>query len=142
MRAKVTVGVTIILSFLFSDWVALIAQNHPARVGILLGVGLVVAGAVWLLSTGRTPVVLLGVLLAGGGFGWVQGLDARDHELGSYCRYGAQNKAELDRCMSHVTTDDIDELDTHAADFGRGVTSECGPDSGPYCAEEAKSNGP
>jgi hypothetical protein len=134
---KVAAVVALIAAALLEEWIALVAQNHPARVGILLGVGLLVAGGAWLLGA-HTTLIVVGFLLAGGVIGWIQGLDARDHELGDYCRYGARNEAELDHCMAHVTTDEIDGLDTPAAEFAREATNECGRGSGPYCAEVAK----
>ncbi len=42
--------------------------------------------------------------------------------------------------MSHVTNDDINNLDTQAARFGRGDTSNCLADAGPFCADASKWN--
>jgi hypothetical protein len=42
--------------------------------------------------------------------------------------------------MSHVTTDDINKLDTQAARFARGETSDCLENSGPYCEDAAHWN--
>ena len=134
---KVAAIAAVVAAALFEQWIALVAQNHPTRVAILLGVGLLVVGAAWLLQS-RATLVVVGFLLAGGVIGWIEGLDARDHELGDYCKYGARNEAELDDCMADVTTDDIDELDTPAAEFARESTNDCGRGSGPYCAEVAR----
>jgi hypothetical protein len=68
------------------------------------------------------------------------GLRGRDYYLRLYCDYGAQSAAQHAGCMSHVTTDDINELDTQAARFARGETSECLEDSGPYCEDAAQWN--
>src|SRR5687768_518028 len=135
--SKVAAVVAFVAAFVLEEWVAVVAQNHPARVGILLGIGLVVAAGAWLAGS-RLTLIVVGFLLAGGVIGWIQGLDARDHELGDYCKYGARNEAELDHCMKTVTTSDIDELDTPAAEFARGSTDDCGRGSGPYCAEAVR----
>jgi hypothetical protein len=42
--------------------------------------------------------------------------------------------------MSHATSEDINDLNTHAAQFGRGETSECLDDAGPLCAGAARWN--
>jgi hypothetical protein len=128
----------VIVAGLFEEWVYPTAQNHPGRVAILLGIGLLLAGLVWFVTPdGSRAWVWVTFALAAGGFALVRGLDARDHELGTYCKYGAKTKAQLDHCMPHVTTEDIDELDTPGARFARGETRECGRGSGPYCAEAA-----
>ncbi len=65
---------------------------------------------------------------------------ARNHYVRPYCLYGAKSQAQLDGCMSHVTNDDINNLDTQAARFGRGDTSNCLADAGPFCADASKWN--
>jgi hypothetical protein len=140
VRTKLGVAAAVIPAYVLGQYLRMIAENHPWRIAIVLAFAVVLAAGVWLLSSSRRWPTVAGIFVLGIVFGLVAGLDARDHELGSYCKYGAKNHAELERCMSHVTTDDIDKLDTHAARFARGVTSECGADSGPYCAEAAKFN--
>ncbi|HEX8053363.1 MAG TPA: hypothetical protein VF517_10245 [Thermoleophilaceae bacterium] len=134
----IVIGVVLLLAALFEVWVELIAQNHPWRVAIVGGVVFLLVGAILFLWPSG-PLITLTLLLAGA-WAWalVAGLDARDHELGYYCRYGAQTQTELDRCMSSINTDEIEELDTPAARFAVGVRTECGPGSGRFCREAAK----
>ena len=123
---------------LFEQWVDLAAQNHPWRVAIVGTIVLVLGGAVLFLFPSG-PLIAIGAVLAGAwAIGIVAALDARDHELGYYCKYDAKSQAELDECMSSVTTDDIEKLDTPAARFARGETLECRRGSGPYCADAAE----
>src|SRR3954447_9458146 len=70
-------------------------------------------------------------------FGWVQGDQSRTSYLGVYCKYGAVSRAQLNGCMKHVNSDDIDDLETPAARFARGELDECATDSGPFCGEAA-----
>ena len=132
------VVIAIILGALFEEWLALVTQNHPWGVAIVGGVLLLVAAAVLFLF----PSAWLIGFTAAIGISWViglfSGLDARDHELGYYCKYGAQTQAQLDDCMGSVNTDDIDKLHTPAAEFAHGVRTDCGPGSGPFCPEAAK----
>jgi hypothetical protein len=60
--------------------------------------------------------------------------------LRAYCLYGSRSQAQLDGCMSHVTTDDINRRDTQAARFARGDTSDCLEDAGPFCERAAQWN--
>jgi hypothetical protein len=138
--SKLVVGAAIVAALVFQEYVRIVAENHPWRVGILLAVAAAIGAGIWLLSSSRAWPMAAGILLVAVGYGLVAGVDARDHELGHYCRYGAKSQAQLDGCMSHVTTDDIDKLHTRAADFARGWTSECAAGSGPYCAEAARTN--
>jgi hypothetical protein len=131
----------ILAAALFEEWVAIKAQNHPWRVGIVGGIALVPTGLVLLLFPQRRLMALAAVVFGAWGIGMVSGLDARDHELGDYCRYGAASQAELDACMKRVDTHEIEELDTPAARFARGETNVCGPSSGRYCAEVARDRG-
>jgi hypothetical protein len=128
----------IIVASLLEGWLELIVQNHPWGVGIGGGVVLLVAGAVVFVFPSGPLVGGLAAL----GLSWfvalVGGLDARDHELGYYCRYGAQDQKQLDDCMGSVTTDDIGKLDTPAARFAYGEITKCGRGSGPYCPEAAR----
>ena len=50
-----------------------------------------------------------------------------------YCSYGAVSEAQLEGCIEHVSVEDIDELDTNAAEFARGELDDCRPDAGPFC---------
>jgi hypothetical protein len=113
------------------------AENHPIRVGIFIGVLLLLVGLIWLFSEGGQALVA-GVFVFALGFGWIEGWDNRDNYIDPYCRYGAKSQAQLDGCLSHVNSDDIDKLHTNAARFARGSTDRCGADAGPYCAAEAK----
>jgi hypothetical protein len=122
------------------DWVRLATQNHPVRVGVVGGVALLVALMVLFVASSRALTLAVAFLFGAWGIGLVAGLDDRDHMLGYYCRYGADSRAQLEGCMKHVNTDDIDALDTPAARFARGETSTCGAGSGPYCAEAASRN--
>lgn len=131
-------GATLVAAGLLEDWIRLEAQNHPVRVGVVGGVALLVTLVVLLLASSRTLVVAAALVFGAWGLGLVSGLDDRDHELGDYCRYGAASRAELDRCMRRIDTDEIGELDTPAARFSRGETNDCGPASGPYCAAAAR----
>lgn len=83
------------------------------------------------------PVAIVATLAAWGFFG---GNNARNHYVRPYCLYGAKSQAQLDGCMSHVTSEEINDLDTQAARFGRGDTSDCLDDSGPFCADASKWN--
>jgi hypothetical protein len=138
MRTAMVIGAVVFGGATGEVLVAPRAENHPIRVGIVLGVLLLVVGLVRLVSEGRHTVVAL-VFLGGLGFGWFVGWDNRDNYIDPYCRYGAKSQAELDSCLSHVNSDDIDELQTNAAQFARGTIDECRDDAGPYCAAEAKS---
>jgi hypothetical protein len=88
----------------------------------------------------RSWVAPVAILAAFATYGFVDASRARDNYVRPYCLYGAQSHAQLDGCMSHVTSDDINDLDTPAAQFGRGETSDCLEDSGPYCADASKWN--
>jgi hypothetical protein len=132
------IGAVLIGAGLLEGVFELHAQNHPWRVGILGGVALLLTGLVLLVFPSRTLKITAVLLFGSWGIGYIAGLDARDHELGYYCRYGAASQAELDACMKRINTDEIDELDTPAARFARGETHECGRGSGPFCAEAAR----
>jgi hypothetical protein len=54
-------------------------------------------------------------------------------EVSDYCAYGAVSQAQLDGCVDHVGTDDIDRLDTNAARYARGELDKCLADAGPFC---------
>ncbi|HEX8645653.1 MAG TPA: hypothetical protein VF715_02055 [Thermoleophilaceae bacterium] len=138
MRSTFAVFVVAFVGYVVEDLVRQVAENHPLGVGIVGAVAvLLLAAIVFLLAPNAWMAAV--ALVAGAWFiGLVAGLDARDNELGDYCRYGARSAGELDRCMSSVTTDEIGELDTPAARFARGWTDVCGQGSGPYCAEVAR----
>ena len=138
MQRWLAIGAAAIAAGLLEEAIRLAAQNHPWRVGIVGGVALLVAGLVLLLFPSRTLIVAAAFLFGAWGVGLVVALDDRDHELGYYCRYGAQSRAELDACMRSVDTDEIDRLDTPAARFARGETTVCGPGSGPFCRGAAR----
>lgn len=140
MRTKLIIAAAVIPAWVLQGYLRIVAENHPWRIAIVLAFAALLGAGVWLLTSGSHWPMVAGIFVLGVVYGLVAGLDARDHELGSYCKYGAQTKAQLDGCMSHVTTDDIAKLDTRAARFARGETSECGAGSGPYCAEAAKTN--
>lgn len=122
---------------LIAEAVRPLAANHPWRVLILLagasvmgfGLSLTMAGARSLM-TGALVLVF-----AGCAWGLISGWDDRDNYLQPYCRYGAASTAELERCLARTRSDDIDRLDTPAARFARGETTECGRDAGPLCRE-------
>src|SRR5215208_4729030 len=114
MRTAMVIGAVVFGGATGEVLVAPRAENHPIRVGIVLGVLLLMVGLVWLVSEGRHAVVAL-VVLGGLGFGWFEGWDNRDNYIDPYCRYGAKSQAELDSCLAHVSSDDIDELQTNAA---------------------------
>ena len=132
----------ILAGALMEEVVALWTQNHPWRVAIAGGIALVPTLLVLLVFPSRLLIVTAVLVFGSWGIGYVSGLDARDHELGYYCRYGASTQDELDGCMKRINTDEIDELDTPAARFARGETHECGRGSGPFCAEAARDNTP
>jgi hypothetical protein len=138
MRTAIVIGAVILGGATGDTFVAPRAENHPIWVGIVLGVLLLMIGLVWLGSEGSLAMIVSLVFLGGLAFGWIEGWDNRDNYVGPYCRYGATSKGELDSCLSHVNSDDIDKLHTNAAKFARGVIDECRADAGPYCAAEAK----
>jgi hypothetical protein len=86
---------------------------------------------------GSAPAVILVVFAV---LGFQSGYTTRDRYIRPYCLYGARSDAQLAGCMSHVTSDDIDAVDTQAARFARGETSDCLADSGPFAAPAAKWN--
>jgi hypothetical protein len=139
MRSAVVIAAIVFGGATGATFVAPQAENHPIRVGIVLGVLLLMVGLVWLVSEGWLAVTVAVTLLAGLGFGWIEGWDSRDNYIDPYCRYGAKSQAQLDGCLSHVRSGDIDKLHTNAADFARGTIDECRDDAGPFCAAEAKS---
>jgi hypothetical protein len=128
----VAVGLTFV-----EDLVAGPAEHHPWRVTfVLAALGLVVACAWFIAGSWAAPLL---ALLGAAGFSLVSGWDARDNYLTPYCSYGAKTQAELDSCLETVESEEIDALDTPAARFARGETTECGAGSGPFCAEAAGS---
>ena len=54
-------------------------------------------------------------------------------EVAAYCSYGAVSEAQLNGCIDHVTESDVADLNTNAADYGRGELDQCLSDSGPFC---------
>jgi hypothetical protein len=140
VKVSPLIFISIVIAYVFGEYLKLIAENHPWRVGVPVALAALIGAALWFLAGRTTWVIVTATFILGSVYGLVAGLDARDHDLGDYCKYGAQSQAQLDGCMGHVTTDDIDRLHTPAARFARGETSECGRGSGPYCAEAAKSN--
>jgi hypothetical protein len=140
MKGWLVIGAAVLAGVLIEETVSLEAQNHPWRVGAVGGVALLAAALVLFVFPSRVLIGAAALVFGAWAIGLVAGLDARDHELGYYCRYGAASRAELDACMKRVDTEEIAELDTPAARFARGETSDCGPGSGPYCAEAAREN--
>jgi hypothetical protein len=130
--------VLILLAGIFEMWIELVAQNHPWGVGIVGGVLLAVLALVVFLYPSGWLKLGLAILAGGWAFALVAGLDSREKELSYYCRYGAQSQAQLDGCMASVNTHDIQELDTPAARFAYGETTDCGRGSGPFCPAAAK----
>ena len=146
------------------DYVQLKAQNNPSEVGARVALAVVVVAGTWYwqesrrdalryvphdppiraadtrLHPNRAWVAPVAILVIAAAMGWLTAHDARDNYLRYYCEYGAKSSAQLDGCMEHVTTEDVNKLDTQAARFARGETSECGPDSGPYCENASKYN--
>lgn len=88
----------------------------------------------------RSWVAPVAILCVAAIWGAAAGSRTRDNYVRPYCMYGAQSQAQLDGCMGRVTADDINRLDTQAARFARGDTSECLDDAGPFCADAAKWN--
>ena len=132
------------------------AENHPWGVGFLVALCIATAFAhYWwqdLRARPRFPyrtrpedprrawVAPVAIVLVACVWGVGLGARARDNYLRPYCMYGARSAAQLDGCMAHVHTDDIDPLDTQAARFARGETNECLADAGPYCASASRWN--
>jgi hypothetical protein len=56
-----------------------------------------------------------------------------EDEVSAYCHYGAVSEAQLNGCIDHVGTEQIDRLDTNAARYARGELDECLADAGPFC---------
>lgn len=139
MIAKLLFGASIVVGLIASESVRPFAENHPWRVALLLAAVAALAGLAFLAQVvlSEAPNLLwIGpalLLLGGGGWGLVEGWDARDNYLTPYCEYGADTAAERDRCLETVHSDDIDELDTPAAEFARGETSECAAGAGRLC---------
>ena len=104
----------------------------------MLGLLLFIIGLVWLVAEKSLAVTVALLVLGGLGFGWIEGWDNRDSYIDPYCRYGAKSQAQLDSCLSQVNSEDIDKLDTNAAEFARETIDECRDDAGPFCAAEAK----
>jgi len=88
----------------------------------------------------RSWVAPVAIVLVFAGYGAFDAHNARDNYVRPYCLYGAQSQAQLDGCMSHVTSEDINALDTQAATFAAGQTSDCLDDSGPFCEQAAQWN--
>jgi uncharacterized membrane protein len=57
--------------------------------------------------------------------------------VNDYCAYGSVSKAQLNGCKSHVTANDVEARDTHAARFAESGSSDevCGARSGPFCED-------
>lgn len=51
----------------------------------------------------------------------------------AYCYYGAQTRAQLDRCIYEVSDEEAYSRDTNAGAFARGELDECLSDAGPFC---------
>jgi hypothetical protein len=88
----------------------------------------------------RAWVVPVAILLVSAAFAVVNGVTARQHYLSLYCDYGSVSAAQRAGCMRHVNTGHINTLDTQAARFARGETSECLSDAGPYCPATSRWN--
>ena len=140
MIGWLAVGASLLAAALLEEWIRLATQNHPVRVGVVGGVALLLALMVLFVASSRTLNLATAFVFGAWAIGLIQGLDDRDHTLGYYCRYGAATQTELDGCMKRANTDEIDQLDTPAARFARGETSECGRESGPFCAAAAHEN--
>lgn len=83
----------------------------------------------------RPPLAVLAVIvIAGCGSGSDSGSGSGD-PVADYCAYGAVSRAQLQGCEDHVTTEDIDALDTNAARYSRGEIDACRWDAGPFCEE-------
>lgn len=151
------IGFALVAGWLLFGVVRLATENRPASVVALLAAA--IGGCVVFYrwqdvraerlrgSTSRpvglarwwlAPAVILAAFCA---MGAQAGFSGRDSYLRAYCDYGARSQAQLDGCMSHVTTDDINKRDSQAARFARGETRECLGDAGPYCAHAARWNG-
>ena len=65
------------------------------------------------------------------------GYQSRTNYIHHYCAYGAVSEAQLNGCLNHVTTSEVDDRKTPAAIFARsGGDAECGPGAGPLCPSE------
>jgi hypothetical protein len=131
MSAKLLAGAVLVAALVLSAYLSQLVQgpseNHPWVVTIVLLCVAAVAGVVWLVLPGggwQAAWATAAVFLLGGcGFGLVAGWDARDNYLTPYCEYGAKSQAQIDRCLSDVNTEDVDELDTPAARFARDAAA-------------------
>jgi hypothetical protein len=75
------------------------------------------------------------VLVAGAiAYGLYVGHQSRLHgTVADYCAYGAVSRAQFEGCKDHVSTDDVERLNTDAARFARRELEGCLADSGPFC---------
>lgn len=122
------------------------AQNHPWGSAVLIALAAFLALAIVAIVEWRagaslmTPaavsivpgIAIFALALAGS----IAGQTVRDSGvLHSYCYYGAVSNAQITGCLDHVTSDQIDKLDTDAARFAKGELTSCLSDSGPFCAQ-------
>jgi hypothetical protein len=132
-------GAAVAAGVFLEELVRPLAENHPWRVAIVLALAAATVGLLYLahlvLSDQPNRFWVAPALFVLGGLGWglVVGWDNRDNYLTPYCEYGARSQEQLDGCLAHVNSDDIDALDSPAARFARGETSRCGDGSGPFC---------
>jgi hypothetical protein len=83
----------------------------------------------------NVPVIATVIALA---YGTALGIQERaTGELRDYCAYGAVSRAQLTGCLDHVTDQQIERLQTDAAQFATGQIDTCLTDAGPYCADRA-----
>lgn len=157
-RAALVVAIigAIVGGWFLYDVVRTGAETDPWSVGVLLAAACGTAAGFWYWQDWRdrkargsgdyshdpdrswvAPVAIVGVLAV---LGFIGGLSTRDGYIRLYCLYGSVSAAQLDGCMGHVNSDEINGRDTQAARFARGETSECLNDAGPYCADASKWN--
>lgn len=88
--------------------------------------------ATWL----RRSILLVGIPCSFIGFGVLNDMQTAKDLVDDYCRYGSKSQAQLDGCKSHVTRTDVENRDTQAAKFAKGIDDNCyEEDSGPFCLD-------
>ena len=78
----------------------------------------------------RAALLLMSLALASCGGG---SSASSDDPILDYCSYGAVSQAQLDGCIEHVPTSQVNGLDTDAARYAKGQLDRCLSDSGPFC---------
>jgi hypothetical protein len=52
-----------------------------------------------------------------------------------YCEYGSVSQEQLNGCIEHVSSGDVEGRDTNAARYARGEIDSCRSDAGPFCGQ-------